>query len=160
MDFLPSFLIIAWFAVAPAAAYGCCHHNHHCGDCADCDDCAHDCYQGAQGYGHCGALAPSSGTADLQTAQGKLAEVDYLPGQAADSGIVEFRLQSAGQTQLIRLAPAGFLKQSGLLLKEGDDVSIKGFVVAGMEGNILVAAEIHMGDKTVSLRDARRRPAW
>jgi hypothetical protein len=103
---------------------------------------------------------PSGGTADSQTVDGKITGIVYLPGATADTGMVEVHLQSAGQTQLIRLAPAGFLKHSGLLLREGDTVIVKGFPVAGMEGDLLVATELHKGDKTLSLRDTRGRPAW
>ncbi len=96
----------------------------------------------------------------MRTAEGKITEVVYLPGATTDSGMVEVRLQSAGQNQLIRLAPVGFLKQSGLLLREGDTVAVKGFPVAGMEGDLLIATELHKGEKTLSLRDTRGRPAW
>jgi hypothetical protein len=84
----------------------------------------------------------------LQTLEGKITEVDYLPGATAD------------QTKLVRLAPAGFLKQSGILLREGDTVTVKGFPVSGMEGDLIVAAEVHKGEKSVSLRDTSGRPAW
>ena len=96
----------------------------------------------------------------MRTAEGKITEVVYLPGATPDGGMVEVRLQSAGQSQLIRLAPVGFLKQSGLLLREGDTVIVKGFPVAGMEGDLLVATELHKGEKTLSLRDTRGRQAW
>jgi hypothetical protein len=96
----------------------------------------------------------------MGTAEGKITEVVYLPGATPDSGMVEIRLQSAGQSQLIRLAPVGFLKQSGLLLREGDTVSIKGFPIAGMERDLLVATELHKGDKTLSLCNTLGRPTW
>jgi hypothetical protein len=96
----------------------------------------------------------------MRTAEGKITEVVYLPGATPDGGMVEVRLQSAGQSQLIRLAPVGFLKQSGLLLREGDTVIVKGFRVAGMEGDLLIATELRKGEKTLSLRDPRGRPAW
>ena len=84
----------------------------------------------------------------------------YLPGSAPDNGMVEIRLQSAAQMHLVRLAPTGFLKQGGLRLREGETVTVKGFAVAGMEGDIFVAGEIRAGDKTLTLRDARGLPAW
>ena len=96
----------------------------------------------------------------MRTADGKITEVVYLPGATPDSGKVEVRLQSAGQSQLIRLGPVGFLKRSGVLLREGDTISVKGFPIAGMEGDLLVATELHKGEKTLSLRDTRGRPAW
>lgn len=145
-------LFIGWFGLLPAAAHDCCHHGNHC----DNGDCCHH----GQASGHCCDRASSNSVADLRTAEGKITEVVYLPGATPDASMVELHLQSAGQSQLVRLAPVGFLKQSGLLLREGDTVSVKGFPVAGMEGDLLVATELRKGEKALSLRDARGRPAW
>ena len=146
-------LFIGWFSLLPAAAHDCCHHGNHDADDGGC------CHHG-QASGHCCDRAPSNGVADLQKAEGKITEVVYLPGATPDASMVELHLQSAGQSQLVRLAPVGFLKQSGLLLREGDTVMVKGFPVAGMEGNLLVATEVHKGEKALSLRDTQGRPAW
>jgi len=137
--------------------HDCYHHGHHY---ADGGDCNHDCYRGAQGGRQRCPWSPSNGVVDLQTAEGKITEVVYLPGATPDSSMVEVHVQSAGQSQLVRLAPVGFLKQSGLLLREGDTVSVKGFPVSGMEGDLLIATELHKGEKTLPLRDTRGRPAW
>ena len=150
-------LITCWFGIVPATAHDCCHHDQHY---ADCNDCNHDCDHGGQSGHHYCPWASSSGATDLRTAEGKITEVVYLPGATPDGGMVEVRLQSAGQNQLIRLAPVGFLKQSGLLLREGDTVTVKGFPVTGMEGDLLVATELRKGEKTLSVRDPRGRPAW
>lgn len=147
----------SWFGAVPAAGQGCCHHDHHDGDCWDGDHCWH---QGSTAGRPFRGSGPSSSTANVQTVEGKIAEVVYLPGATADSGMVEIRLQSGGQTNLIRLAPSGFLKQSGLVLREGDTVNVKGFAVAGMEGDLIVASEVRKGEKSVSLRDTRGQPAW
>lgn len=155
--FLAIMLITCWFGVVPAAAHDCCHHGQHD---ADCDDCNHDCDHGAQSGRHCCAWTPSREATDMRTAVGKITEVIYLPGATSDSGMVEVRLQSVGKSQLIRLAPVGFLKQSGFLLREGETVTVVGFPVAGMEGDLLVATELHKGEKTLSLRDPQGRQAW
>lgn len=146
--------LFSWCGALPAAGQGCCHHDHHDGDC---DHCWH---QGSSTGRPFRGSGPSSGTANVQTVEGKIAEVVYLPGATTDSGMVELRLQSGGQTNLIRLAPSGFLKQGGLVLREGDTVTVKGFTVAGMEGDLVVATEVHKGDKSLSLRDTRGQPAW
>ena len=143
------------FSAIPATGQGCCHHDHHCDDCWDCGHYSRQSPQASRRLG-----APSGATAALQTMEGKIAEVVYLPGATADTGLVEIRLQSSGQIKLIRLAPAGFLKESGLLLREGDTVTVRGFPVSGMEGDLIVATEIHKGERTLSLRDANGRPAW
>ena len=96
----------------------------------------------------------------MQTLEGKIAEVVYLPGATENSGLVEIRLQSSTQNRLVRLAPTGFLKSSGLVLREGDAVTVKGFPVSGMEGDLIVATEIRKGDKSISFRDESGRPIW
>jgi len=155
-----SFLFVGWFGLASPLALGCCHHGGHCDDC----DTHHgsysdDCCPHGQRSGHC-HRTPSGTSTELQTAEGKITEIEYLAGATSDSGIVEIQLQTAGQSQMIGLAPVGYLRQSGLALREGDTLSIKGFRVAGREGALLVATEIHEGERFLSLRDSRGRPAW
>ena len=150
-------LMTFWFLAVPAAAHDCCHHDH---DGAYGNDCDHHYDHDGQGSHHCYAWTPSSGPTEMRTTEGKITEIVYLPGATPDSGMVEVRLQSAAQSSLVRLGPVGFLKQSGLILREGDSISVKGFAIAGMEGDLVVATELHKGEKTLSLRDPRGRPAW
>jgi hypothetical protein len=74
--------------------------------------------------------------------------------------MVEARVLASGQATLVRLAPVDLLKQSQLVLREGDTVSVAGFEVSGMDGDLVVATEIRKGDKRVVLRDPRGRPVW
>jgi len=74
--------------------------------------------------------------------------------------MVEARVFASERTTLVRLAPVGLLKQSHLVLREGDTVSVTGFEVTGMQGDLLVAIEIRKGDQRVVLRDRRGRPVW
>jgi hypothetical protein len=153
---LGAIFVIACFGALPAVAQGCGHHGHHCGDCDDCDHHGYSTTQPSRSE----SWAPSTKAAVTETTEGKIGEVIYLPGATEDSGMVEIRVQSVGQARVVRLAPTGFLKQGGLLLREGDAVKVKGFAVASMDGDILVATEITKGDKSLSLRDSRGRPTW
>jgi hypothetical protein len=130
-----------------AFSHDCCHHGHDCGD--------------GQYCGHpCGQTSTAASAASLQSLEGRIAEIIYLPGATPDAALVDLRLQTTTGIHLVRLAPAGFLKNSGLIVREGDAVAIKGFDVAGMEGDIIVANEIRKDDKTLRLRDRRGLPAW
>ncbi|MGA9055075.1 MAG: hypothetical protein WB763_01035 [Terriglobia bacterium] len=151
--------LIGCLSGLPAAAQCCHHHGHLCGDCGDCNDCDQHCYSTSRAS-RSDSWAPSNKAAVSETTEGKIAEVIYLSGATEDSGMVEIRLQAAGQARVVRLAPSGFLKQAGLLLREGDTVKVKAYPVASMEGDLLVATEVYMGDKSLSLRDSRGRPAW
>ena len=139
--------LLCWLYPFPAVAHDCGHHQRRHA-CWDCDVQSQRPQTNLQA------------TANLQTLEGRISEVIYLPGAAAGSGMVEIQLQTAGQTRLVRLAPTGFLKQAGLRLLEGSTVTVKGFPVAGMEGDIVVATEVQSDGKHLSLRDSRGRPAW
>ena len=147
--------VFAWLSGMPAAAHDCWHHNY---DDHGCWDCGH------HGYGYLPPArnwqAPAGEVPNLQTVEGKIEEVVYLPGATADTGMVEIRMQTAGQVKVVRLAPVGFLKKGGLHLREGDTVVAKGFSVTTMDGDLLVATEVRQGGTTLSLRDAQGRPAW
>ncbi len=106
------------------------------------------------------AVVDPSVAARLQTVEGKITEVVYLPGAAPESAMVEVRLQSGGQTTLIKLAPSGYLRNSGMRLREGETIAAKGFLVMGLEGDLIVATEIHQGDRNLSLRDIHGRSGW
>lgn len=147
--------LIACLSGVPAAAQ-CCHHGHHC---EDYDGCDHHCYSSSPSS-RSDSWVPTTKTAASEAREGKVVEVIYLPGATEDSGMVEIRLQTAGQARVVQLAPSGFLKQGGLILREGDTVKIKGYPVASMDGDLLVATDIHKGDKSLSLRDSRGHPTW
>ena len=145
--------VFGWFASAPAEAHDCCHHNQY----GDCTDCGHHCYPSQSTRA---GTASNGVSPNIQNVEGKIAEVVYLPGATPDSGMVEVRVHTADQTKLVRLAPAGFLKQSGLHLREGDAVVVQGFAVTGMEGDLVVATEVRSGGAALSLRDVQGRPVW
>ena len=44
--------------------------------------------------------------------------------------------------------------------QQGDTVSVTGFEVSGMEGDLVVTTEIRKGDQRVVLRDPRGQPVW
>ncbi|MFN7992430.1 MAG: hypothetical protein U0Q18_02450 [Bryobacteraceae bacterium] len=60
----------------------------------------------------------------------------------------------------MRLAPTGFLKQNGMILREGDTISVKGFRIEGMEGDLIVASEVLKSDRSLTLCDASGQTAW
>lgn len=148
-------LFFGWFYPTPAAAHDCGHHGHrYYGDCRGCAQ------RWPSGASASRAWAPGGSSTAFESLEGKIAEIVYLPGTTPDSGIVEMRVQSSSQVRLIRLAPAGFLKQSGVLLKEGDAVMVKGYPVGAMEGDLMVATEVHKDGKSVVLRQADGAPLW
>jgi hypothetical protein len=147
------------YAVSSGSAFacGCCHHA---------------CGYGYYGCDHCGSRVdsqtgaqskedgPTAGIVKLKTLEGKIVKVIYLPGMTPESGMVDIRVQTSGTATLIRLAPSGFLKQSGLRLQEGDSVTIEAFPVAAMKGDLMVATKVHGNGPEVRLRDSSGGPLW
>jgi len=139
-----------------AFAQHCCHHGPRHEPCG-CDHCG-------QPTSPPGPLTKSNGgsnwTANLKTVEGKIVEVVYLPGATPETGMVEVRVQTKTEADLVRLAPSGFLKQGGLRFREGDSVTIKAFTVAAMEGDIMVATEVDGNGADVRLRGSSGQPLW
>jgi hypothetical protein len=104
--------------------------------------------------------APARPAVNLKTVEGKIVEVIYLPGTTPESGMVDIRVETGGAVNLVRLAPSGFLKQSGLRLQEGDTVTIEAFPVAGMRGDLMVSMKVHASGLDMRLRDSSGQPLW
>lgn len=134
------------------------HHCHHHYDCDDCGCGGGPCYRdhhasGGWNYGPPAAAPAAAG----QTLNGTISEIVYLPGATSDDGMVEAWIATSGQRVLVRLAPSGLLKQKRILLREGDAVSVTGYRVSAMEGDLVVATEVRKGAERVTLRDSRGR---
>jgi hypothetical protein len=120
------------------------HHRHHsCGSC--------DCPQGD----HCWDRS-SGGSFSTTELHGTIDELIYLPG----SSPVELRLSAKRGEVLVRLAPAEYLTDHELSLREGQSVTVNGFWVETAKDDLLVATKVQAGGALVSLRDRRGRPLW
>lgn len=144
----------------PAYGHGCGHHR-------GCGYYGHDhgCYgcgswSGATRWANPPARSLQGTPANVQSLEGKVAEVVYLPGVTPDTAMVELKVLAGSDPVLVRLGPAGFLKQGQLNLKEGDTINVSGYRVSAGDGELLVASEISKQGKTLRLRDRWGRPAW
>lgn len=146
-------IFLACLAIPPALAHDC-WGDHHCENGSRCDQ-----HRGGNAVQSYGRTAPSA-AAVARVMEGKISEIIYLPAANPDSAMVEVRMSAGAAAVLVRLAPVGLLKQGQLLLREGDAVSVTGFDVNGMEGDVLVATEIRKGEKRLVLRDMRGQPSW
>lgn len=146
--------LLSCLLISPAVGHDC-RGSHHCGDDWDCD---HHGSRSAQQSPR--NASPSYAATVPRVVEGKISEIIYLPGATADSAMVEARVVADARMTLVRLAPVGLLKQSQLVLREGDTVSVTGFDVSGMDGDLVVAVEVRKGDKRVVLRDPKGLPVW
>ena len=158
---LPLFLGICALAcgVGSGAAFGHdgCHHGHGYGY-YGCDHCGSPMNSPSAGQSREGG--PASRAVNSRPLEGKIVEVIYLPGTTPESGMVDVRVQTGNSVNLVRLAPSGFLKQSGLRLQEGDSVTVEAFPVAAMRGDLMVATKVQGNGLEVRLRDSSGQPLW
>jgi hypothetical protein len=136
-------LILVTCLPALGLAHGHHHRHHFCGDC----DCRHG--------DHCWDRWPGSSFETIELG-GEIEELIYLPG----SSPVELLLGAERGKILVRLAPAAYLADHKLSLREGQNVTVNGFWVQTAEDDLLVATEVQSEGSLVSLRDRRGRPLW
>jgi hypothetical protein len=144
---------LTWGLLPTAVAHDC-YGGHHSGGCRDCDSAHH--WPG-RASSSAESTRDTAASAVMHTIEGRISEVIYLPGVTADSGMVEVRVFGAGKSTLVRLAPAGLLKQKQIALREGDALFVTGYIVSGMDSDFLVATGIRSGERRVTLRDSRGR---
>ena len=98
--------------------------------------------------------------ATVQSHEGKVVEVVYLPGSTKATAMMEIRLMVGTEHIQARLGPTGFLKQNQMDVHEGDTVSVAGYWVTTGDGEILVANRVTKQGRAVQLRDEWGRSAW
>ena len=96
----------------------------------------------------------------MESFNAKVNEIVYLPAGSPDSAMVEILVRIETGSFPVRLGPAAFLKEHGLIVREGDSVHITGFAVTGIDGDLFVATEISKDATHLTLRDSRGRSAW
>jgi len=132
----------------PAAAQDCQGYGHHHG--------GHDCWDCGR-IGQQNAPNVRQSSAPLESLKGTIAEI-HRPAVA--TGVVEAWLKTSGNTVLVRLGPADFLRQNGLNLTEGGPMAVKGYRAAASDEDMVIVTEIESGGKAVLLRNGRGRPLW
>ena len=144
------------FLLSPAPLPAHHHGRHHCSDCCG---HSHACDCGHATPGGCPGCAPARARTE-QSVSGTITEVIYLPGDSPDEAPVEIRVKTASGDSLVRLGPAGFLRERGFEPREGAKVQVTGFPVRGPDGLMLVATKLEAGGRAVRLRNSRGAPLW
>jgi hypothetical protein len=145
-----------------AHAHSCRWHRHDIcfSRCSDaCTGCGSRWTNGRGAQAFSGAPQGRAGgiQANLETREGRVAEVNYLPGATPDTAMVDLRLSAGSDQVLARIGPAGFLRRNQVAIQEGDSVRVTGYGVTGSHGEMLVAMEVTVRGRPVHLRTERGR---
>jgi hypothetical protein len=81
---------------------------------------------------------------------------EAMPGR--QSQVVSLKTDQG--TVLVHLGPAKFLEQQQFTPKVGDNMSVTGAKMTTGKGEVILAAEVKSGGKTLTLRDAQGVPVW
>jgi hypothetical protein len=155
-------LAFAWsFVSLPALAQSCCHHGGDCSGCAGGGCCHHGMYCRGGRSSYTQNTNPNTGAAAAEeTHEGRVLQVDYLPGATKDTAQVQIHLQAGAELILAKLGPSGFLRQNGVAVREGDTVSLTGYWVSAADGDLFIVTRIANRNKTIALRDKMGDPLW
>lgn len=98
--------------------------------------------------------------ATVQTLEGTVRAVEYMhPARGMSRGI-HVQVAAAKETLWVHLGPAWYLENQDVPIAKGDRLTVKGSRISLDGKDVIIAAEITKGDRTLTLRDAAGIPSW
>lgn len=119
-----------------------------------------------RGKGQGGAWGPGSSYERLynpqtvETISGVVVSVNRFTPIGGRSYGVHAMVKTEKETLSVHLGPAWFIDNQESEIKAGDKVEIKGSRITYEGKPAIIAAEVTMGNETLTLRDAGGTPAW
>lgn len=96
----------------------------------------------------------------VTTISGTIQSVDTLTGRGGNFQLIQLTVKDTSGTISVNVGPAFYLDQQKISFKAGDVVEVTGSKVRFNGKDVILAAQVKDGDKTITLRDNSGRPAW
>jgi hypothetical protein len=96
----------------------------------------------------------------VETVHGQVTRVEHVPRAGGSRPGLVLTVKADKEAVAIRCGPSWYVKQQGLEVANGDQVSVKGSRVTYAGKPVLLAAELTKGSRTVTLREADGSPRW
>ena len=116
--------------------------------------------QSGRGRGQGGNYDPATET----TMSGQVSAVDNVIPQGSSGrrglGGLHLTLKTSGESIVVHLGPAAFVKEKSFTVAVGDRVDVTGSRISLEGDSVLLAREIKKGAQTLTLRDTSGRPLW
>lgn len=93
------------------------------------------------------------------TVRGTVEEVRTITGPRGWNG-THLTLNTDSGSLDVHLGPASFLKKKGFEFAQGDQIEVTGSKVAFQDQDAILAREVKMGEKVLTLRDNEGVPEW
>jgi hypothetical protein len=105
---------------------------------------------------------------NVVTIQGQVEKVEAMSRQSRRAGgecqparqVQVVYLKTDQGTMPVHLGPSQFLEQQQLTPKVGDTMTVTGSKLTTGKGEVILAAEVKSGGKTITLRDSQGVPVW
>jgi len=96
----------------------------------------------------------------VETMQGKVVAVERFAPRKGMSPGVHLQVQTDRQKVSVHLGPAWCIDRQELQIAVGDRITVRGSRIDFDGKPAVIAAEVHKGDETLTLRDADGYPVW
>ncbi len=98
--------------------------------------------------------------ATVTTISGTIQSVDTLTGRRGNFQLIQLTVKDSSGTIKVNVGPAAFIDQQGISFKAGDAVEVTGSKIQFNDNDVMLAAVIKDGGKTLKIRDDSGRPVW
>ncbi|MFZ1082717.1 MAG: hypothetical protein WAO19_12435 [Candidatus Kryptoniota bacterium] len=99
-------------------------------------------------------------TTSVVTISGTVASIDSVASPRGNMYSVQITVKDTSGTSTVMVGPSSYLAQQGIAFNAGDSVQVTGSKVHFNQNDLVVAAQIVIGGKTIKLRDDSGRPVW
>jgi hypothetical protein len=100
-------------------------------------------------------------TATVETITGDVQSVDfYSYKKSSGYGGVHITIKTDKETITVHLGPSWYLDDNNFTINLNDKIEVKGSRVMWQGNDVIIAADIKIGDKSLALRDDDGVPFW
>ncbi len=114
----------------------------------------------AGGWGPGSAYGRRYDVRTVETIQGRVVAVERFEPSKGMSPGVHLQVQTDKGRLSVHLGPAWYLDRQEVQIAAGDRIEVLGSRIEFGGKPAIVAAEVHRGDETLTLRDANGYPVW
>ncbi len=99
-------------------------------------------------------------TTSIVTISGTVASVDSVASPRGNMYNVQLTVKDTSGTSTVVVGPSSYLDQQAIAFNTGDLVQVTGSKVHFNQNDLIIAAQIVTGGKTIKLRDDSGKPVW
>ena len=96
----------------------------------------------------------------VTTINGTIAIIDSQATPRRDFYMVQLSVQDTSGTTNVVVGPSSYLDSQNISFNKGDSIQVTGSKVNFRGNDVMIAAQIVTGGKTIKLRDDSGRPMW